>query len=75
MVPQNKEIQKTIQYIKDLVEQEYGYSDIKVLYGGSVTDKNVEMICQIKNIDGVLVGNSSTDIDQFLHIMEVVLGE
>lgn len=75
VVPKNQEIQKTIQYIKDLVEQEYGYPDIKVLYGGSVDAKNIDTICQVRNLDGVLVGNSSTDAEQFLHIIEVVLGK
>lgn len=74
-VPKNVEIEKTIQYIKDLVDKEYGYSDMKVLYGGSVDEKNIHDICKIKNLDGVLVGNASTDADTFLNIIEVVLSE
>lgn len=75
VVPKNSEIEKTIEYIKDLIRKEYDYSNIKVLYGGSVDDKNIHDICKIKNLDGVLVGNSSTDADKFLHIIEVVLGK
>lgn len=75
VVPKNEEIEKTVQYIKDLINTEYGYSDMKVLYGGSVDEKNIHDICKIENLDGVLVGNSSTDADKFLHIIEVVLGK
>lgn len=75
VVPKNDEIEKAIQYIKDLIKKEYDYSDIKVLYGGSVDEKNIHDICKIKNLDGVLVGNSSADADKFLHIIEVVLGK
>lgn len=74
VVPKNSEIEKTVQYIKDLVKKEYD-TDIKVLYGGSVDEKNIHQINKIKNLNGVLVGNSSTDADKFLHIIEVVLGE
>lgn len=74
-VPKNDEIEKTVQYIKKLINKDYGYSDIKVLYGGSVDEKNIKNICKISNLDGVLVGNSSTDADAFLNIIEVVLGK
>lgn len=74
VTPKNSEIEKTVQYIKDLVKKEYD-ADIKVLYGGSVDEKNIHEINKIKNLNGVLVGNASTDAERFLHIIEVVLGE
>jgi len=74
VIPKNSEIEKTVQYIKDLVKKEYD-ADIKVLYGGSVDDKNIHEINKIKNLNGVLVGNAATDAEKFLHIIEVVLGE
>lgn len=72
--PKNYEIEKTIQYIKDLVKKEYK-TDIKVIYGGSIDEKNIHEINKIKNLDGVLVGKNSTDALKFLHIIEVVLGK
>lgn len=75
VVPKNEEIEKTVQYIKDLINKEYDYPNMKVLYGGSVDEKNIHDICRIENLDGVLVGNSSTDADKFLQIIEVVLGK
>lgn len=41
-----------------------------VLYGGSVTSKNVKEFTQMSNIDGVLVGGASLDAQQFYAIMQ-----
>lgn len=73
VIPSNEEIKKTIQYIKGLISKQYGYDNMKVLYGGSIDDENINTICEIDELDGVLVGNSSTDVDKFLKIIEVVL--
>lgn len=74
-VPKNEEIKSAIQYIKDIVATEFGYADIKVLYGGSIDSKNIHTICKIDELDGVLVGNASTDAKEFLDIIEVVLNK
>jgi len=42
----------------------------KILYGGSVTDKNASEIMAIKNVDGVLVGGASLDPAKFAAIIE-----
>ena len=34
---------------------------VPILYGGSVSEKNVRTICKTKNVDGVLVGGASLD--------------
>ena len=39
--------------------------DCPVLYGGSVSNSNIEEIISISGIDGCLVGNSSLDGEQF----------
>jgi triosephosphate isomerase (TIM) len=41
----------------------------KVLYGGSVTDKNVNSFISRSSIDGVLVGSASLDPVTFSHII------
>lgn len=74
-ISKNKEIEASVRYIKELVEKEYNYSDMKVLYGGSVDDKNVESISKISNLDGVLVGTAACDAEKFLKIIEVVVGK
>jgi len=41
-----------------------------VLYGGSVTSKNVKDFTQMPNIDGVLVGAASLDAKEFYEIIQ-----
>lgn len=63
IIPTINEIEETIKKIKEIV-------NIKVLYGGSVNSNNISDI--IKVTDGVLIGKASTDINEFLKIIEVV---
>ncbi|MEG0025966.1 MAG: triose-phosphate isomerase [Bacilli bacterium] len=73
--PTNKDIGDMIAYIKMLVENHFQYSSIKVLYGGSVNEKNIKKLNTIKGVDGYLIGNASTDANQFLKIIEVALNK
>jgi len=41
-----------------------------LLYGGSVKVENARKICQIQNVDGVLVGTASWIVDDFIQILE-----
>ncbi len=47
-------------------------SNIKIIYGGSVNYKNSYEIISQKNINGLLVGNASTDINKFKKIIESI---
>lgn len=42
--------------------------EIPLLYGGSVSSKNISEIMSIKRIDGCLVGNASLDAKEFANI-------
>ena len=64
--PTNEEIYDTINYIKSL----FNYK-IKVLYGGSVSEKNIKTLNQIKNIDGFLIGRAGTHPKELKKIIEV----
>jgi len=69
--PEKSEISETIDFIKDIVDENYEYS-VKVLYGGSVSPENITELVKIKNLDGFLVGKSSLDvknIEQMLNKM------
>lgn len=44
----------------------------KIFYGGSVNEKNIDMINDIEGVSGYLVGSASTDVDNLLKIREVV---
>lgn len=62
----NKEqIEKTVNYIKSK-----GYK--KVVYGGSVNEKNIKELNSIKLLDGFLIGSTSIDTNKLKKIIEVV---
>lgn len=46
------------------------YNAQHVLYGGSVTSKNVKDFTQMSNIDGVLIGGASLDAQEFYTIIK-----
>ena len=71
-VPSNKEISDTVNYIKQIIFNMY-HVNIKVLYGGSITEKNIDKFNEIKNIDGYLIGASSINPDKFIKIINKVL--
>lgn len=73
LVPDNKEIKITVDYIKMLVKEYRNYDDVKVIYGGSVDDKNIQSLNSIDNIFGFLVGSASLNPDKLLKIIEEVI--
>lgn len=66
-IPKKEDIQQIVAYIKSL----FTYN-IQVLYGGSVSIDNIKKLKEM-NLDGYLIGQSSTDAEEFLKIIEVVL--
>ena len=44
--------------------------DSKVLYGGSVNSKNINLLKKIDNVDGFLVGGSSQNSNNFIDIIK-----
>ncbi|MBQ9071651.1 MAG: triose-phosphate isomerase [Bacilli bacterium] len=71
-IPQKQEIISTITYIKSLVYKMYK-KDIKVLYGGSINEKNINDLKSVKEIDGFLIGSASINPIQFTQIINKVL--
>lgn len=72
LVPTNQEIESSIDFIKKEIENKFSYIP-KVLYGGSVNEKNIEEINNISNVDGFLVGGASLDYKKVLKMIKVVL--
>ena len=68
-----KIVDDIISFIKKFLYQKYKISDIMVLYGGSINSYNVKEIINVPYIDGILVGNNSTNIEEFSKIIEVAL--
>ena len=67
--PTNEDIDETVRMIKDYVKNNYNF-DIRVLYGGSVSPKNIDNLNNIDIIDGYLIGGSSSKIDELKYIIE-----
>ncbi len=66
ITPTKEEIEAATKYIKSLKK-------VKVLYGGSVSDENIEILNQIPDLDGFLIGSSALQISSLKKIIEVVL--
>lgn len=64
--PTNDEIKDTIKYIKSL----FNY-DVLVLYGGSVREENINILNEIPNVDGFLIGKAATNPSSLIKIIEV----
>lgn len=64
--PTNDEIKDIVNYIKSL----FPYN-IKVLYGGSVSETNIATLNQIQNLDGFLIGKAGAIPNALKKIIEV----
>ena len=58
--------------IRGIINKNYGEisEKIRILYGGSVKPSNTREILSEDNIDGVLVGGASLDVDSFVEIIK-----
>lgn len=72
-VPSNEEISRVVDYIKAVVFEELGYDNIKVLYGGSVSDENIGELNKINNLSGYLVGGASLVPSKLVTIINEVI--
>lgn len=58
--------------IRQTIEDMYGAKcakDMRILYGGSVDEDNIDALMASQDIDGVLVGTASLDPDEFLSLV------
>ena len=63
-IPNQLELYETIKFIKSKIK------GAKVLYGGSVNLKNINLLKKIDNIDGFLVGGASQNSKNFIDIIK-----
>lgn len=66
LIEEPKNIENVINYIKSECP------NVKVLYGGNINSLNIKNLNQIPNIDGYLIGLSSSKIDEFIKIIKYV---
>ncbi len=71
IVPSNFEISKVAKFIRNYLNEK----EIKasILYGGSVSDENIENLISIDEIDGFLVGGASNDYKKVIKICETAI--
>ena len=70
-IPKIEELKLTISFIKKELKKLFKTkSAIKVLYGGSVNNKNIRVFSQISEIDGFLIGGASQSSKKFIDIVK-----
>lgn len=70
-VPSDEELEKTILYIKNIIYNMYK-KDIKVIYGGSINEKNIDNFKSIEKLDGFLIGSASIHPTRFIEIINKI---
>lgn len=65
------EIAETMKFLREELVRQFGESGktIRILYGGSVNDKNAASILSITDVAGALVGGASLKAEAFLSII------
>lgn len=72
-IPDPQTIEAVHQSLRELLASLWGKKqaeDIAILYGGSVTSKEVQGLAYQPNIDGVLIGSASLEVTQFIQIIK-----
>jgi len=70
-IPSNNEIAGILEFIKIICKEKYNLDPI-LFYGGSVNTSNIDEIKQIPNLDGIIMGGASLDLDQVNRIYKAV---
>lgn len=68
VTPDIKDVEEAIRFIKKIM-REYYELDTTVLYGGSITEKNILTYANSKVVDGIIIGSASSNIDVLTHLI------
>lgn len=71
-IPTQKHIYEVVDLIKNIIKRNYNVN-IKVIYGGHITKENIQELDKIPNLNGYLIGKTSTsliEIKKLFNIME-----
>ena len=50
-------------------EASLNLQEVPLLYGGSINEKNYDLVIKIPFVEGFLIGGASLDIKKFKHIV------
>ncbi len=64
-------VSASVEEIRDTHREIRKFTKRPILYGGSVKLNNIEEILNIENVDGVLVGSASLDVEVFKKMIEI----
>ena len=71
VIPTLEEIKETMIFIKNYIKDNYSI-ELKVLYGGSVSAKNIDELNTIEECNGYLIGGASSKSEEFNYIIKSV---
>ena len=66
----NKELTKQVIIIEKIIKNKFKNQKIKIIYGGSVNNQNINNLKQIKEINGFLIGGASQNSKKFIDIIK-----
>ena len=74
VIPELVKIEETHHFIHELLVSYTGISEraSKILYGGSVNEKNVKDIAAVHFVDGFLIGGASLKAGSFINILRLL---
>lgn len=70
IVPTPEHLNMVFDLLIELTEDLKKHS-VRLLYGGSVSESTIAMLCQIKHLHGFLIGNASLDFQNFEKIVSL----
>lgn len=70
-LPNTKKIDEVCKFVSKYLEDKYNRKPI-LLYGGSVDSSNIKNIINVESLDGVVVGNISSDIKEVERIFKCI---
>ena len=62
-------------FISDYIISNFSIGELRVIYGGSVTEANIKELMGKPHIDGVLVGGASLDPQSFHNIFKLAAAQ
>ena len=69
MIPKIQDLENTTKMIKLFLSNKMKYKNPKVIYGGSVNQNNINLLKNITNLDGFLIGGASQNSKKFIDII------
>ena len=70
IIPKTKNLEKQVSVIKKMIIKSWKLKNPKIIYGGSVNQKNIVELKKISSINGFLIGGASQNAKNFIDIIK-----